>query len=100
VEAAIRNARGQCAFRVHQQADAILDRHRMFGEPGGDIRVEAETIQVPGAHSTAASRVDDQQNLQVLGLAVFARDQRAASRRRLPVDARECITAHVITKLQ
>ena len=47
-----------------------------------------------GAHAAAAAGVDHQQDLEMLGLAVFARGQRAAACRGFPVDARQRVAAH------
>ncbi len=98
--AAIRQAGAQHAIGVHQQADAVLDRHRVFGQSRGDVGVQPEPVERAGAHAAAATGVDDHQDLEVLRLAVFARHQRAAARRGLPVDARQRVAAHVIAQLQ
>ena len=80
--------------------DAIFDRHRVLGEARGHVGVQPEPIEIAGAHAAGAAGVDHDEDLQVLRLAVLARDQRAAARGGLPVDARQRVAAHVVAQLQ
>ncbi len=72
----------------------------MLGEAGGEIDVMTETVQVAGAQGAGASRIDGDDDIEMLVLGVIATDQSAASRRRLPIDGVLRIAGTILAKLQ
>ena len=81
-------------------ADPIILHDCMLREARGQIRVVTEAIEVARAQCAGASRIDRDDDLEMLIFGEIATDQAAAACRRLPVDHMLRIAAAIFAQLQ